>query len=88
MRNVRVSEKRNVGDRVAADEEIVSREVFFHDFKRCPTAVPPGCENCAAFGRIRLVLQPEPRGGDVRFVTVLLEKEPLKNAGPMLPVLG
>jgi hypothetical protein len=87
MGNVRISEKSDVGDSVVADEEIIRCQVVFHQLQRSPTAVAPGRENCSTFGRIWLVLQPKTRGGDVGFVAILLEEEPLKHFSAKLPVL-
>ena len=39
MRDMRVGEKGNVGDAVIADEEIILRQMVFHDLQRRPAAV-------------------------------------------------
>ena len=79
MRYVRIGEKGDVGDAVIADEEIVLRQVIFHDLECGPAAVALGCEQRCLFRRVGFVLQPEAGRGDERFVAVLLEEHPLKN---------
>src|SRR5262245_6955104 len=86
--DMRVSEERDVGDGIVADEEMIFRQVGFHDSQRLPTSVASGFDDRCALRRIGLVLQPKAGGSDVWFVAVLLEGHPLKDQSPRFSIIG
>lgn len=77
--DMRVREEGNIGNRVVADKEIIVGQMSLHNFQCRPAAVAPNRKGRGPFRRVRLVLQKKPGGCEVRFVAVLLEKQPLKH---------